>query len=65
MVYSIIHTNAGGIKDILKHDLAFEFCRNQNKGISTLTENDVNYDQRHHIKNNWFGPIFFSPGAHT
>ena len=61
--YSIIHANVGGIKDILTHDLAFEFCRNQIKGINTLTENHINYDQIHHTKNNWPGLIFFfSPG---
>ena len=58
--YRLINANVGGIKDILTHDLAFEFCRNQNKGINTLTENHINYDQIHHIKNNWPGLIFFS-----
>ena len=26
-----------------------------------LTETHINHDQTHHIRNNWLGPIFFSP----
>ena len=50
----------------MKQDLALEFCRNQNKVISILTESHINHDQIHHIRNNWLGPIVFSPGdSHT
>ena len=41
----------------------------RNKDMSILTETHINHDQIHHqiyIKNNWLGPIFFSPGEnHT
>ena len=41
----------------------------KNKDISILTETHINHDQIHHqihIRNNWLGPIFFSPGdSHT
>ena len=41
----------------------------KNKDISILTETHINNDQIHHqihIRNNWLGPIFFSPGdSHT
>ena len=40
-----------------------EFCRNQNKVISILTETHINHDQIHYIRNNWLDPIFFSPGT--
>ena len=33
-----------------------------NKVISILTETHINHDQIHHTRNNWLGPIFFSPG---
>ena len=37
-----------------------------NKVISILTETHINHDQIHHTRNNWLGPIFFSPGdTHT
>ena len=56
----------GGIRDPLKWDLALEVCRNQNKVISILTGTHINYDQIHHIRNNWFGSSFFSFGdSHT
>ena len=32
------------------------------KKVSILTETHINHDQTHHIRNNWFGPIFFSSG---
>ena len=32
------------------------------KSISILTETHINHHQIHHIRNNWVGPIFFSPG---
>ena len=39
-----------------------EFCKSQNKDFSILTETHIKHDQIHHIRNNWLGPIFFSPG---
>ena len=34
--------------------------------ISILTETHINRDQIHHTRNNWLGPILFSPGdTHT
>ena len=34
--------------------------------VSILTETHINLDQIHHIRNNWLGAIFFSPGdSHT
>ena len=56
--YSIIYANVGGIKHPLKHDLALEFCRNQNQNISILTESHISYGQILDIKNIWLGPIF-------
>ena len=45
------------------------FAEKKNKDISVLTETHINHDQVHHqihIRNNWLGPIFFSPGdSHT
>ena len=62
----MIYDNFGGIRDPLKQNLALQFCRNQNKDVSILTETHINLDQIHHIKNNWLGAIFFSPGdSHT
>ena len=37
----------------------------KNEDISILTETHINYDQIHHqihLRNNWFGLIFSSPG---
>ena len=48
-----------------KELLALEFCRNQNKVISILTETHINHDQIHHIRNNWLGSNFFSLGIVT
>ena len=66
----MIYDNVDSIKDPLKQDLALEFCKkNNNKGISILTETYINHDQIHHqihIRSNWLGPIFFSPvDSHT
>ena len=62
----MIYANVGGIRDLLKQDLALEFCRKQNKYVSILTETHVNHDQIRQIRNNWLGPIFLSPGnSHT
>ena len=50
----------------IKELLALEFCRNQNKVISILTETHINHDQIRHIRNNWLGSKFFSLGEiHT
>ena len=36
------------------------------KDISILIETHINHDQIHHARNNWLGPMFFSPGdSHT
>ena len=60
--YSMIQANFDGIRDLLKQ----KFCRNQSKGVNILTETHINLDQIYHIRNNWLGPIFFSPGySHT
>ena len=62
----MIYDNFNGIRDPLKQNLALQFCRNRNKDVSTLTETHINLDQIHHIRNNWLGAIFFSPGdSHT
>ena len=58
----MIYDHVGDIRDPLKQDLALKLCINQNKVISILTETYINHDQIHHIRNNWLGPIFFSPG---
>ena len=52
-------------RDPLKQDLALEFCKNQNKIISILTETHINHDRIHHIRNNWLGHNSFSPGEVT
>ena len=54
----MIYDNVGGIRDHMKLDLALEFCRNKNKGISILTETHIKHGQIHHIRNSWLGPIF-------
>ena len=62
----MIYDHIGGIRDPLKQDLAPELCRNQNKVISILIETHINHDQIHHIRNNWLGSNFMSPGdSHT
>ena len=43
--YSMINANYGDVRDPLKQDLALHFCRNQNKGISILTETYTNLNQ--------------------
>ena len=57
--YSMIYDNFGGNRDPLKQNLALQFCRNRN---SILTETHIDFDKIHHIRNNWFGTIFFSSG---
>ena len=58
----MIYDHVGAIKDPLKQDVAPEFCRNEKNVISILTETHINHDKIHHTRNNWLGPIFFSPG---
>ena len=55
-----MYDHIGDIRDPLKQALALEFCRNQNKVISILTETHINHNQIHHIRNNWLGSNFFS-----
>ena len=57
------YANVGGIRDPLKQDLALEFCRKQNKCISILTETHIKHDQILHVRNNWLGAVFLSPGS--
>ena len=54
----MIYANVGGIRDLLKQDLALEFCRKQNKYIIILTETHIKHDQILYVRNNWLGPIF-------
>ena len=62
----MIYANDGSIRDPLKQGLALDFYRKQNTYISILTETHINYYQILHIRNNWLGPIFLSPGrSHT
>ena len=62
----MIYDNFGGNRDPLKENLPLQLCRNGNKDVSILTETYINLDQTHHIRNNWLGAIFFSPGdGHT
>ena len=62
----MIYANVGSIRDPLKQDLALDFYRKQHKYISILTETHIKHDQILHIRNNWLGPIFLSPGcSHT
>ena len=62
----MIYANAGSIRDPLKQDLALDFYRKQNKYISILTETLIKHDQILHVRNNWLGHIFLSPGiSHT
>ena len=58
----MIYDNFSGIKDPLKQNLAFQFCRYRNKDVSILTKTHINLDQIHHIRNKWLSAIFFSPG---
>ena len=62
MIYDIFD----GIKDPLKQNLELQFCRNRYKDVIISTEEHINLDQIHYIRNNWLGAIFFSPGdSHT
>ena len=56
----MIYNHIGGTRDPLKQDLDLEFCRNQKKVTSILTETHINHDQIHHIRNNWLSSNFFS-----
>ena len=59
----MLHANVGSIRDLLNQDLALDFNRKQNKYISILTETRIKHDQILHIRNNWLGSIFHSPGS--
>ena len=62
----MIYVNFGGLRNPLKQNLVLEFWRKRNKDVSILTETHTNLDQIHHLRNNWLGTIFFSPGdSHT
>ena len=62
----MIYANVGSIRDPLKQDLTLDFYRKQNNYINILTETHIKHDQILHIRNNWLGPIFLSPGtSHT
>ena len=62
----MIYDNFDGIKDPLKQNLELQFCRNRYKDVIISTEEHINLDQIHYIRNNWLGSIFFSPGdSHT
>ena len=50
----MIYDHVGGIRDPWKHDLALEFCRNQNKVISILTETNVNHNQIQMLESHLF-----------
>ena len=64
--YSIIYANVGCIREPLKQDVVFEFCREQNKDNSILTETHFNHDKIHQIMNNWLSPVFHYPrNIHT
>ena len=55
-----------GIRDPLKQNVALQFWRNRNKDVYILTETHINWNQIHHIRNDWLGVTFFCPGAsHT
>ena len=58
----MIYDHVRGIRDLLKQDLALEFCRNQNQLNSILTKTPISYDQIHNMRNNWLGSIFSSSG---
>ena len=58
----MLYANVGGIRDPVKQDIAFEFCRSQNKDICILAKTHIGQEQIHQIKNNWLGPISFAPG---
>ena len=57
-----MYVNVGDSKDPLKQDLALEFCRNQIKDFSILTETNIKHNQMRNIRNSCLGPIFTSPG---
>ena len=47
-----IYDHADGIRDPLKQDLTPDFCRNQEKVISILTETHINHDPIQPKRNN-------------
>ena len=58
----MLYANVGGIRDPAKQEIRLEFCRSQTKYICILSGTHINQEQIHQIRNNWLGPIFFSPG---
>ena len=56
----MIYSNGGGFKDPLKKNRALDFCRNENKAFSILTEAHINHNKIHCKRKNWLGPNFFS-----
>ena len=58
----MLYANVGGIRDPGKQDITVEFCKSQDKDICILAETHINHEQIHQIRNNWLGPILFSPG---
>ena len=56
------NVNFGDFRDPLKQNLTLQFFRTRNKDVSILTETHINLDQIHHIRNDWLGASFFSPG---
>ena len=56
--YNMMYRHVRGIRDALKQDLAFEFCRKNRKYISILTETHMNHNQTY-VKNNLLSPIFW------
>ena len=63
------YNNVGGIRDLLKQVCHLSFAEKNPRDIIILTETHINHEQIHHqihIRNNWLGPIVFSPGdSHT
>ena len=58
----MLYANVGGISDPVKQEITLEFCKSQDKDICILAETHINHEQIHQIRNNWLGPIPFSPG---
>ena len=58
----MIYVNFGGIRDILETESDTSVWQIGNKYVSILTETHINLDEINHIKNNWLGAIFYSPG---
>ena len=62
----MIYDRVGAIRDHHEAGSGTWILPKPKKVISILTETHINHDQIHHTRNNWLGPIFFSPGdTHT